>query len=78
MSDGTEELQELHVQCVRALKAYMAEANKTCKLLTRITEFPLSFKERSEVLSQRLVENAAQESYQNARQKLFQTAGWEG
>jgi hypothetical protein len=75
MSDG--KLEELHVACVRALRAYIVEANKTCKLLTAITGFPLSLKQRSAILEQRLVENEAHDSYQFARQKLFQVANWD-
>jgi hypothetical protein len=40
----------------------MAEANKTCKLLTAIKELPMGLKTKQEILDQRRVANAAQNS----------------
>ena len=74
MSDGKEKLVDLHV----ALRDYMAQANKTCKLLIGINEFPVTMDKRTEILEQRRTENRAHEMYQMARQNLFQAAGWDG
>ena len=76
MAEPEEVLQELHVRCVRALGAYMTEANKTCKLLTAIAVFPVSLDARLEILEQRKVENEAHEEYQAARSSLFKAADW--
>jgi hypothetical protein len=71
------QVEEMHADCVRALRRYITEANKTCRLLEDITKFPINLETRSEILEQRLVENEAQERYQRARQALFQAANWE-
>jgi len=42
MHVAPEIVQELHVECVRALRWYIAEANKTCRILAEITRFPVS------------------------------------
>jgi hypothetical protein len=68
---------ELHTECVRALRNYIAEANKTCKLLNDLTKFPTTPQERNAVLEQRQAENKAQEQYQVARNDLFTAAAWE-
>ena len=76
MQIAPEILQELHVTCVRALRRYIVEANKTCRILADITTFPVSTKARKAILQQRQAENAAHESYQNARRGLFEAAQW--
>jgi hypothetical protein len=70
------DLEELHVECVRALRSYMAEANKTCKLLVNIKEFPVSLEMRQQIEEQRLSENLAHDDYQDARLALFSAAKW--
>jgi hypothetical protein len=72
-----EGLEELHMQCVRALRSYMAVANQTCKLLTAIKNFPLPTQTRTELLEQRRKENIASDKYQQARRRLFDAAHWE-
>jgi hypothetical protein len=54
----------------------MVEANKTCKLLTSIKEFPVDLQAKEKILDQRLIENEAQELYQRARLELFTAANW--
>jgi hypothetical protein len=54
----------------------MSEADKTCRLLTQITGFPVSIEDLRSILDQRLVENEAHERYQNTRTKLFEAAKW--
>ena len=41
---------EIRAGRVRALRLYMAEAKKTCKLLTDLKEFPIAAEARSEIL----------------------------
>jgi hypothetical protein len=72
-----EPIYELHSQCVRALRDYIAEANKTCKLLNDLTTFPTTLEQRNAVLEQRQAENKAQEQYQMARNDLFTAAAWQ-
>lgn len=77
MPESDEKLQDLHNKCVRSLRNYMAEANKTCQLLNAITKFPVSMEERMEILAQRRTENEAHERYHHARAILFRAAQWE-
>jgi len=71
-----EAVEAIHVRCVKALRNYMAEANKTCKLLTSIQNFPIEPGVRQNILLQRQVENQAHEAYQLARRDLFEAADW--
>jgi hypothetical protein len=71
-----EAVEAIHVRCVRALRNYMAEANKTCKLLTSIRSFPIDPDVRHSILTQRRAENRAQQAYQLARRDLFEAANW--
>ena len=75
--DTNGELEQLHIECVRALRSYMMEANETCKLLTQIKNFPVSVNQRVAILEQRRTENLASDKYQEARRKLFKAANWE-
>jgi hypothetical protein len=70
------ELESLHVDCVRALRSYIRQASRTCKLLTKIKKFPLSRDARIEMLDQRLLENQAHGIYQRTRRELFRAAKW--
>jgi hypothetical protein len=72
-----EDLEQLHIECVRSLRSYMSVANQTCKLLTRIEKFPVSADQRLEILEQRQHENLAFERYRNARNRLFEAARWD-
>ena len=67
---------QLHIDCVRSLRSYMAEANLTCKLLTHVAKFPVSSDERLRILEQRRRENIAFEHYRDARRR-FDAASWE-
>ena len=77
MDETEKQLQELHIDCVRALREYIKEANKTCKALVNIKGFPVSPETRTEILEQRRTENRAHDAYQSARLNLFRAAGWE-
>ena len=74
---STEDMLDLHVKCVRALRDYIAEANHTCKVLSDIESFPVSIDKRLAILEQRRAENVAAQRYQDARQGLFSAANWE-
>jgi hypothetical protein len=77
MNETNDHLQQLHIDCVRALREYVAQANKTCKVLVNISRFPVSPDMRTEILGQRQAENRAHEAYQAARLALFRAAGWD-
>ena len=72
-----EEVVQLHIDCVRSLRSYMAEANQTCKLLVQIDKFPVSAGDRISILEQRQRENVAFEQYRDARARLFDAAKWD-
>jgi hypothetical protein len=69
-------VQDLHVACVRELRAYIAEANQTCKLLLGVKGFPIPPNHRIAMLEQRQRENIAYDRYQDARRRLFEAAKW--
>src|SRR5262244_3987879 len=69
MQVALEIVQELHVECVRALRWYIAEANKTCRILAEITRFPVSLEVRNQILQQRRAENAAHDRRRAFRKK---------
>lgn len=73
---ANQRLKQLRTECVRALRKYMREADKTCTLLHSIRVFPVPLERRLAILDQRLVENAAHERYQLSRQQLFRLARW--
>ena len=72
-----DDLMDLHINCVRALRSYIAEANQTCKVLLDIESFPVPAEKRLEILEQRRAENIAAQRYQDARQSLFAAAKWQ-
>jgi hypothetical protein len=76
MPDRNEDVERLHVNCVTALRRYIGEANKTCKLLMGIGRFPVNLQTRTAILEQRQVENDAHMQYQIAREDLFKAAQW--
>ena len=74
---GRPDLQELHRECMSALRAYIEVAGRSCQLLDEITSFPVSVKQTAAILQQRLAENEAHDRYQIARRKLFEAARWD-
>ena len=77
MSEKTrEELEQLHIDCVRTLRSYIAEANQTSKLLVQVEKFPVPTVQRFQMLEQRQRENIALDRYQDARKRLFEAAKW--
>lgn len=65
------DIDRLHKECVESLKYLIAQANRTCSLLEKMREFPLSLEIWQQAVDQRLRENAAQTRYQEARERLF-------
>jgi len=70
----SEELQHLHAFCVRTLRRYIEEAERTCRIFNEVHKFPVSREVREKILQQRESENAANNDYMVARQKLFEAA----
>jgi predicted negative regulator of RcsB-dependent stress response len=66
-----EELHHLHRQCLAALRVYVSQANKTCKLLAKATKCPVSMEMRHEILEQRKAENEARNRYMEIRDRAL-------
>lgn len=78
MPDKTkDEMQQLHIDCVRTLRSYITEANETCKLLVGLEKFPVSVGQHIGILEQRQRENMACDQYHVARRRLFEAANWD-
>ncbi len=60
------EFNDLHANCVVAMRSYFVEAEKTIDLLAKCTAEPLSFTERLGLLSQEIIENEAHTRYRSA------------
>jgi hypothetical protein len=65
---------ELHENSARSLRAYFAEAEKTSTMLAGCAAEPLTFMERSRLMSQGIAENDAHLTYLEARNVLFEAA----
>jgi len=72
----SEDLKQLHTDCLRTLKRYIEEAQHTCTVLDEVQEFPVPHHLLLKILEQRQSENDAHEAYQIARTRLFVTARW--
>ena len=68
------EFDELHADCVVAMRGYFVEAEKTTALLAKCTAEPLSFAERLGLLSQEITENDAHARYVGAKSLLHGAA----
>jgi hypothetical protein len=68
------EFMELHANSARILQAYVAEAEKTGRMLEGCTAEPLPFIERFRLMSQGIAENDAHLTYLGARSFLFEAA----
>ena len=68
------EFSELHANCVAAMRAYFAEAEKTSSMLAKCTAEPLSLTERLDLLSQELIENESHTRYVDAKILLHTAA----
>ena len=67
----SQNIKELHKQCVERLKDLIAEANRTCSLLESMTEFPVTLETWQRAINQRVSENDAYGRYQKVRESLF-------
>ena len=65
---------ELHADCVKAMRAYFVEAERTSAMLAKCTAEPLSFTERLGLLSQEITENDAHARYVGAKSLLHGAA----
>ena len=77
MTNHTEDVEHLHINCVRALRQYIVEANKTCRLLNSIKNFPVTLENRLAIIEQRQNENERHSQDQIAREQLFRAAQWD-
>ena len=68
------EFNEMHVNCVTAMRVYFVEAEKTTDLLAKCTAEPLSFEDRFDLLSQEITENEAHTRYTTAKRLLHNAA----
>ena len=74
MTTSPEELSLLHSHCLAALRDYISQANKTCRLLAKVTEHPVSLEMRQEILEQRKAENNARGRYMEIRDRALRLA----
>jgi hypothetical protein len=68
---GSGDIEQLHQQCVEALKDLIRQADRTCSLLQSMTEFPITLDSWNNALDHRVRENQAHARYQEARERLF-------
>ena len=73
-----DQLSRLQRNCTTALAKYFDEAQKTCELLGKIGTFPLPLELRQAILKQRQAEFAANEQYQQSKERLFDAAKCQG
>lgn len=71
---NSSEFQRLHQICEASLQQYILEARNTCTLLGRTKGKALTLLQRAELVSQRNVENAALDRYQQTRRDLMEAA----
>ena len=74
MTITTTEWNQLNAGCIYALEDFNEEAERTCRLLAGIRNFPMSVEERSLLAQQRSAENAAYHCYLERRLRLCQLA----
>ena len=68
------EFVRLHDDCTGSLKHWMAEATRTCQMLSECVDNPLTLQQRSELHAQRIRENEAQAAHMDFQRKLFEMA----
>ena len=68
------EFNELHAECVIAMRGYFVEADITTRMLAKCTAEPLPFAERMSLISQELIETNAQTRYVSAKRRLHDAA----
>jgi len=68
------EFDELHANCIDALRAYSAEAETSSQMLTNCKAEPLPLNERIALLSQESIEHDAPLTYLGAKRLLHDAA----
>jgi hypothetical protein len=68
------EFNEMHANCIIAMRGYFVEAEKTTDLLAKCTVEPLPFAARFDLLSQEIREHEAQTKYTTAKRLLYNAA----
>jgi hypothetical protein len=68
------EFAEMHENCVTAMRAYFAEAEKMSAMLAECTAEAMTFRERFRLMSQGIVENDAHLTYLGSKRVLFNAA----
>jgi len=70
------ELDELNHNCLRALETFSAKARETVSLLRSFDRFPVSARDRTNLLAQRVQQNDAQVAFHEALEVFFHLAQW--
>lgn len=68
------EFMEMHENCVTAMRAYFAEAEKMSAMLEECSAEPMTFAGRFRLMSQGIVENDAHLTYLGSKSLLFNAA----
>jgi hypothetical protein len=68
------EFMEMHENCVTAMRAYFAQAEKMSAMLAECSAEPMTFRERFRLMSQGIVENDAHLTYLGSKSLLFNAA----
>jgi hypothetical protein len=68
------EFMEMHENCVTAMRAYFAQAEKMSAMLAECSAKPMTFRERFRLMSQGIVENDAHLTYLGSKSLLFNAA----
>ena len=68
------EFMELHAACVRSMRSYFVEVEKSSAMLAECTAKPLSLSKRLRLTSQGIIEQAAHLTYLSAKSLLLNAA----
>jgi hypothetical protein len=69
-----DEFVQLHAECEGSLQTWIAEAMRTCRMLGKCLDKPLTLEQRSKLHRQRSRENESQAIHLKNRQRLFEMA----
>jgi hypothetical protein len=69
-----EEFLDLHAACVKSMRSYFAEAEKSSAMLAGCTARPMPLKKRLLLTSQGIIEHAAHLTYLAAKSLLLDAA----
>ena len=68
------EFMELHAVCVRSMRSYFVEVEKSSTMLAECTAKPLTLRKRLRLTSQGIIEHAAHLTYLSAKSLLLNAA----